>query len=212
MRENPKTSLKLRYKKVLELGLIISLVLHIFLMQGFKKLERRSVQRTVSLEALQVEEIPQTEQDKSAPAPARPSVPIASEDEDLPEDETIEETFFDEFAEATPPPEPPVDDSAPVFVPHDESPTPVGGMAAIQSILEYPEIALRAGVEGTVLIYAQVDVDGIVKATRVVKSLGNNGTSEAAVKAIRSVKWIPAKQRDKPVRVWVVVPVIFKLK
>lgn len=212
MRENPKTSLKLQYKKVLELGLIVSLVLHIFLMQGIKRLERKSVQRTVSLEALQVEEIPQTEQEKSAPAPARPSVPIASEDEDLPDDETIEETFFDEFADAPPPPEPPVDDAAPVFVPHDEPPTPVGGMAAIQSILEYPEIALRAGVEGTVLIYAQVDVDGTVKATRIVKSLGNNGTSEAAVKAIRAVKWIPAKQRDKPVRVWVVVPVIFKLK
>lgn len=212
MRENPKTSLKLRYKKVLELGLIVSLILHIFLMQGFKKLERKTAQRSVSLEALQVEEIPQTQQEKSAPAPTRPSVPIASEDEDLPEDETIEETFFDEFAEAPPPPAPPVDDSSPVFVPHDEEPHPIGGMGAIQSNLVYPEIALRAGVEGTVLVYAQVDVDGFVKGTRIVKDIGKNGTSEAAVKAIKSVKWIPAKQRDKPVRVWVVVPVIFKLK
>ena len=119
MRENPETSLKLRYKKVLEFGLIVSLLIHIFLMQGYKKVQEKTVQRMVTLEALQVEEIPQTQQEKSAPAPARPSVPIASEDEDLPEDETIEETFFDEFADAPPPPAPPVDDSVPVFVPHD---------------------------------------------------------------------------------------------
>jgi len=212
MKEKPETSLKLQYRRILETGLVISLILHIFIMLGFKKAEARAGRKLSTLAALQVEEIPQTQQEKSAPAPSRPSVPIASENEDLLEDETIEETLFDEFADAPPPPEPPVDDTVPTFVAHDEEPIPIGGMGAIQSKLVYPEIALRAGVEGTVLVHAQVDVDGLVKRTLIAKSLGPNGCDQAAENAIKSVKWIPAKQRDKAVRVWVMVPVIFKLK
>ena len=203
MRESPTKELKLRYKKILELGLIVSLILHIFLMQASKKVKERTIQRTVKLEALQLEEIPQTQQERSAPAPSRPTVPIASEDETLPEDETIDFTDLDLDAEPPPPPPPPdaIDDSVPVFVPHDEPPEPVGGYAAIQSKLVYPE-----------MIWAQIGVDGSVKRTRVMKSLGPNGCDEAAINAIRTVKWKPAMQRDKPVRVWVAVPVDFRLK
>ncbi|RMF56682.1 MAG: energy transducer TonB, partial [Calditrichaeota bacterium] len=32
------------------------------------------------------------------------------------------------------------------------------------------------------------------------------------IQAIKSVRWKPAKQRDRPVKVWVGIPVIFKLK
>ena len=57
-----------------------------------------------------------------------------------------------------------------------------------------------------------VDERGNVVKTDVIKSLGNNGCDEAAVKAIKSVKWKPAMQRDKPVKVWVSIPVRFVLK
>ena len=214
MRESPTKELKLRYRRVLELGLIISLILHIFLLQASKKVKEKAIKRTVKLEAVQVEEIPQTQQSRSAPAPSRPSVPIASEDEDLPEDETIDFTDLDLESEPPPPPPPPdqIDDSVPVFVPHDEPPQPIGGYQAIQRKLVYPEIARKAGVEGRVMIWAQIGEDGSVVRTRVMKSLGPNGCDEAAMKAIRDVKWKPAMQRDKPVRVWVAVPVDFRLK
>jgi protein TonB len=188
--------------------------LHIFLLQASKKVKEKAIKRTVKLEAVQVEEIPQTQQSRSAPAPSRPSVPIASEDEDLPEDETIDFTDLDLESEPPPPPPPPdqIDDSVPVFVPHDEPPQPIGGYQAIQRKLVYPEIARKAGVEGRVMIWAQIGEDGSVVRTRVMKSLGPNGCDEAAMKAIRDVKWKPAMQRDKPVRVWVAVPVDFRLK
>ena len=48
--------------------------------------------------------------------------------------------------------------------------------------------------------------------TRILVPLGNSGCNEAAVAAIKAVKWKPAKQRDKPVAVWVSIPVKFKLK
>ncbi|MFQ5751058.1 MAG: energy transducer TonB [bacterium] len=44
------------------------------------------------------------------------------------------------------------------------------------------------------------------------KSLGKNGCDEAAINALKSVKWQPAVKDGKPVEVWVAVPVVFKLK
>jgi protein TonB len=210
MRETPSSELKLQYKRILELALIFSLAFHILFMQSFKKFKVKIVQRTSKLKALEVEEIPQTQQEKQAAAPTRPSVPIASEDEDLPEDETIDITDLN--LEDEPPPPPPPDDGAIVFVPYDEPPMPIGGFQAIQKRLVYPEIARKAGVEGRVLVWAQVDVDGSVVRTKIVKSLGPNGCDEAAVNAIKSVDWKPAKQRDRPVKVWIAVPVDFRLR
>jgi protein TonB len=193
------------------MGLVITLGFSILFFQVFKRIHVKSLQRSVSLNTLEVEEIPETQQERKAPPPARPTVPIASEDEDLPEDETIDETIIN-FDDQPPPPPPPPDDDAIVFVPYDEPPQPIGGFAAIQRKLVYPEIARKAGVEGRVLVYAQIDEDGTVQRTKVVKSLGPNGCDEAAVNAIRSVRWLPAKQRDRAVKVWIAVPVDFKLQ
>lgn len=208
----PMKQLKFQYKRVLELGLVISLALHVFLLQAFKKstMKISDVQQTI--QTITIDDIPQTEQRKQAPAPSRPTVPIASEDEEIPEDMTIDFTDLDLDADVPPPPPPPDDDNIFVFIPHDQPPEPVGGFEAIQKRLVYPEIARKAGVEGRVLVYALIDTDGRVKRTQVVKSLGPNGCDEAAVGAIRSVDWIPAKQRDRPVKVWVAVPVDFRLR
>ena len=212
MRESPTKSLKLDYKRLIELGLIISLSVCIVSMQLFKKLKVKSIFSSMNISELQVDDIPETKQEKKAPPPARPTVPIASEDEDLPDDETIDDTIFDLDAEPPPPPPPPSDDDAIIFVPYDEPPTPIGGFPAIQRKLVYPEIARKAGVEGRVLVYAHIDVDGIVLRTKVMKSLGPNGCDEAAVAAINAVKWKPAKHRDRPVKVWIAVPVDFRLR
>ena len=212
-RKGQSSDLKLTYKKVFEYGLVLSLVVIIFLLQGYKKFEAKSTMKEVKLQELLVEDIPQTQQEKQAPAPSRPTVPIASEDEDLPEDETIDIMDLDLDEDAPPPPPPPDEDSdVIVFVPYDEPPVPIGGFPAIQKKLVYPEIARKAGVEGRVTIYAQVDESGNVVRTRVVQSLGPNGCDEAAIKAIMSVKWKPAKQRDRSVKVWIAVPVDFRLK
>ncbi|MBD3386830.1 TonB family protein [candidate division KSB1 bacterium] len=213
-RKNPKVDLRLRYKKTIELALIIALALLIIIFQGFKRFDRnvRKVEK-IDLE-INVEKIEQTEQQKRAPAPSRPSIPIESEDEDIPEDATIETTDID-LTELPPPPPPPqdeLDESAQIFVAYDEPPAPIGGFGAIQRNLVYPEIARKAGVEGRVVVHCLIDRQGRVVQTKILKSLGNNGCDEAAVAAIKSVKWKPAKQRDKPVKVWVAIPVVFQLK
>lgn len=117
--------------------------------------------------------------------------------------------------ETTPPPPPPpppkVEDEEIKFVPFDVPPKPIGGFEAIQEKLTYPEIARKAGIEGTVIINVKISEKGDVVAAKVVKSLGNNGCAESAIEAIKAVKWEPAIQRDKPVEVWVAVPVKFAL-
>ena len=89
-------------------------------------------------------------------------------------------------------------------------PQPIGGIAAIQSKIVYPEIAKRAGVEGRVYVLAFVDRDGNVTKAKILKGIGA-GCDEAALKAVEETKFKPGKQRGKPVNVQVSVPVFFKL-
>ncbi len=73
----------------------------------------------------------------------------------------------------------------------------------------YPDLAREAGVDGTVMVQALVGKDGKVKDTRIVKSIAMlDGAAVAAVK-----QWVfkPALSNNKPVAVWVAVPVKFSL-
>lgn len=209
----PEANLKLKYKRVFEIAIALALFICIIFFQSFSRFEKKQVEKKIEIAKIEVAEIPKTEQEKIAPPPSRPAVPIESDNEDIPEDETIDDTEIDFEKIPPPPPPPPTDEeSATIFVPYDEPPQPIGGFAAIQSKLQYPEIARKAGVEGRVMVHVQIDENGNVSNTKILVSLGNNGCDEAAVQAIRSVKWKPAMQRDRPVKVWVAIPVVFKLK
>jgi len=98
------------------------------------------------------------------------------------------------------------------FVPFDVAPQPIGGFKAIQEKVYYPELAQKAGIEGTVIIYAKIDEKGEVIDTKIAKPLGNSSCNEAAIQAVKSVRWKPALQKDKPVTAWVSVPVKFSLE
>jgi protein TonB len=74
---------------------------------------------------------------------------------------------------------------------------------------EYPDLARSANVDGTVLVQALVGKDGHVKDAKVVKSIAM--LDDAAVKAVRQWVFKPALSNNKPVAVWVAVPVRFTL-
>ncbi|MDQ7051929.1 MAG: energy transducer TonB [candidate division KSB1 bacterium] len=207
--------LKENYPKARELGLVASLCINILFLQVFRtELRTEFSVEPIELQ-IEVEEIPPTEQVHRPPPPARPAVPIPTESEDVPEDETIEPTEFD-LSEIPPPPGPPPEEwseEVPMFVPYDEPPQIIGGMAALRKALVYPEIAKKAGVEGMVVIAVLVDEKGRPLKTKVMKAHGGNvGFEQAAIDALMKMKWKPAMQRDKPVKVWVSIPVHFKLK
>jgi len=97
------------------------------------------------------------------------------------------------------------------FVAVEEMPEPIGGIQGIQAKIVYSEIAKRAGVEGKVYVLAFVDEKGNVTKTVVQKGLGA-GLDEAAENAIKQTKFKPGKQRGVPVKVQVMIPIVFKLQ
>jgi protein TonB len=70
-------------------------------------------------------------------------------------------------------------------------------------------MAREAGVEGTVTLWALVDLDGSVKAVQVIRSVPL--LDGAATAAVQRWRFTPALANGHPVRVWVAVPVRFSL-
>ncbi len=76
----------------------------------------------------------------------------------------------------------------------------------------YPEEALRAGVEGLVVLVAIVDERGRVGGEiKVVRGLGH-GCDEAAVAAVRQWRFRPATRNGKPIKVRRIFPILFRLQ
>ena len=214
-RKLPQFDLKLRYQKAFELGMVGALLIVILFFQFLRGAGDYSLEVAVPDIKIEVEDVPPTEQIKRPPPPARPAVPIPTESEDIPEDETIEATDLD-LTELPPPPPPEnasLDEGSFVFVPYDEPPQMIGGLAALKKYLEYPEIARKAGIEAQVVVGVLVDEKGNTLKTQVLKGTGSKlGFEDAASKALMQMKWKPAYQRDKPVKVWISIPVRFKLQ
>lgn len=74
---------------------------------------------------------------------------------------------------------------------------------------QYPDIAKEAGVEGTVLVRVLVGEDGFVKDQIIIQSVPM--LDDAAAAAAQTAVFKPALQKDKPVAVWMVIPIEFKL-
>lgn len=163
---------------------------------------------------VEVEEIPMTKQEQRTPPPARPQVAIPSDNLDIPEEETIEATDL-VFSEIPPPPTPIEDDrdtSSDVFVAFDTPPQPIGGWKKLYQHLDYPINARKAGIEGRVLINVLVDEKGKIVDMKILKGTNTAaGLEESAMDAIHKLAFRPALQRDKPVKVWITVPVTFSL-
>lgn len=97
------------------------------------------------------------------------------------------------------------------FVAVDEMPSPIGGIKAIMNNIVYPEKAKIAGIEGRVYVKAYIDSTGTVAKTEIIRGIGA-GCDEAALKAVKKIKFTPGRQRGKAVNVQVTVPILFKLQ
>lgn len=84
--------------------------------------------------------------------------------------------------------------------------------AKLQSLVEYPDLARRAGVEGRVTVRVLVDKDGSIK-RMFVEASDNELLNEAAITAIKKYgRFTPAIQNDQPIMVWISIPIQFKLR
>ena len=199
-------TIKYKYPITIRLATLSSVLLLIFTFLIYPRYLGMLELEDVELQEILIENIPQTQQIERPPPPARPSVPVESEDEDIADDLTIEETDLDNF-EAWDAPSPPPEGPRVKFIPYDDPPQPLSNIRPI-----YPEIAQEAGIEGTVVVQVFIDKKGRVQDTLILKGIPNTGLDEAAIKAIRKTRFRPAKQRERPVGVWISIPVNFRLK
>ena len=199
-------TIKYKYPIIIRLATLSSVLLLISTFLIYPRYLGMLELEDVELQEILIENIPQTQQIERPPPPARPSVPVESEDEDIADDLTIEETDLDNF-EAWDAPPPPPEGPRVKFIPYDDPPQPLSDIRPV-----YPEIAQEAGIEGTVVVQVFIDKKGRVQDTVILKGIPNTGLDEAAISAIRKTRFRPAKQRERPVGVWISIPVNFRLK
>ena len=77
---------------------------------------------------------------------------------------------------------------------------------------EYPRLARRLGEQGTVLLNVYVDANGWPEKIELQVSSGSPHLDRAARETVRQWKFVPARQGERPVGAWIVVPIRFVLE
>ncbi|MFM8914185.1 MAG: TonB family protein [Flammeovirgaceae bacterium] len=113
------------------------------------------------------------------------------------------------------PAEPEPEDTDKIFVVVEQVAAPQGGLEnfykSLAKNLKYPSAARHTGVEGRVFVQFIVNKDGSLSDFTIAKGIGA-GCDEEAIRIIQEgPKWAAAKQRGKPVRQRMVLPVFFML-
>ena len=76
----------------------------------------------------------------------------------------------------------------------------------------YPTVAIRRGYEGNVVLNVHVLPNGRPEEVTISKSSGHKVLDDAALKAVKKWKFVPAQRGFKAVSSWVKVPIEFRLE
>ncbi|UII19194.1 energy transducer TonB [Fulvivirga ligni] len=133
-------------------------------------------------------------------------------DIDITTEEAIEQIDYDNL-NLTEPEEEEVEE---VFTIVETRPGPKMGMTEFMKFLyeniRYPQGALDAKVQGKVFVQFIVNSNGTLTDFEVIKGIGQ-GCDEEAVRVLKKAEpWNPGKQRGKPVKVRMVLPINFVYK
>ena len=232
----PNTDLRKMYRIHQQIGLIAALAVLIGAFTVPLPTGEEVVIMDDTTQIIEIETIEQTQQTLPPPPPpaALPPPQEVPDDVELVED-VIEEIDLDLTANIMPPPAPPAPpppppppppatpDAPPPPPPPDPEPTEpeifevvenppelIGGLAALQERVVYPEMAIMAGIEGRVTVQFVVDERGRVIDPVILRS-PSDILSQAAIDAVLASQFKPGLQRGRPVRVRYAVPVKFEL-
>ena len=223
-RKNPKYDLRQYRGLFFNIGLVISLLIVIvaFEWRSYDDQELMNIGRT-GIEFDEALDVPLTEQPPPPPPKAIKNVQIISvedmeqiEDDididldiEMTEDLTIEQVIETDFGEVE------EEDTEEIFVIVEEAPVPRGGMAAfyqhVNDNIKYPRQAQAMNIEGKVFIQFVVGKNGGLTDVEVIRGIGG-GCDEEAIRVVKlSPVWKAGKQRGRPVRVKMVLPITFKI-
>lgn len=220
-KKTPKADLTKKTGMFLNLGLMISVGLVLFAFE-YRSYDDGLLKDLGSIDDdfEELLDIPITEQPPPPPPPVE-----QPEIKEIPDEVEIEEKIdvnFDvdvqeetvvkevEISEA------PVEEKADeIFDVVENMPTPPGGMEGwnkyLSNNLKYPTQARRMGIEGTVYVVFVVNTDGSIQDVDILRGIGG-GCNEEAMRVVRNAPpWEPGRQRGRPVRVKMRLPIRFKL-
>ncbi len=146
---------------------------------------------------------------------ARPPTPVIAET-DFDADLTIPLTTFEAnpVEELPPPPSRQEEDNlaaAPTFTPMTVRPQLRNAREISRALVEfYPPLLRDAGIGGTVHVWFYIDNTGKVVRTLVNESSGYDAFDMAALRVASLMDFAPAYNYDRPVPVWVSIPVTFE--
>jgi TonB family C-terminal domain len=90
------------------------------------------------------------------------------------------------------------------FVYYEEPPIVISQVEPVR-----PEVPRTANIRYEVLLKVLVGKDGLVRDVKVIR--GVDGLNEAAVDAVKKWTFKPARSNNKPVSVWIEIPIRFQL-
>lgn len=182
--------------------------------------EQKTKELTSDLEIEEDEMVADVTQQKKRkpPPPAPPEIEIVEDDVEVDEDQPdIKEVDMDQSSAMNLPEgtEEAEQEEDKIFTVVENSPTFPGGegkmMRYISNNIQYPQMEKENGIEGQVVVNFVVNEDGSITDIKILKG-ETKGLNEEAKRVVRSMpKWEPGKQRGKPVRVRVNLPIRFTL-
>lgn len=221
LKKNPKLDLRRYSTLFFNIGLAVSLglILLVFEWETADKISRVNFD-TSNQQFEEIIDIPLTNQ--ATPPPPKiqqPRIIEVPDEEEIVESIEIDldiditdEVVVEELVIESEPEEEQVDE---VFSIVEQMPSFPGGNTKfyefIAKNLKYPRRALKANVEGKVVVRFVVAEDGDVSDVEVLKGIGYDCDEEAIRVLNNSPNWIPGKQRGRNVKVRVMVPLTFDI-
>ena len=193
-------------------GIVVAVALHVAAIAFLLQYEpaRRALTNAVPIMVELVTPVVEKPQEPPRPLPVRPKVePRPRPIEPAPVLTAPVEAPAPYVAPPPPPAPEPVASPAPVALPI----VPPNYNAAYlrNPPPQYPYSARSAGRTGKVMVRVLVNPAGLPEKVELRTSSGTDSLDEAALDAVRNWRFVPAKQGDKPVAAWVVVPISFSL-
>jgi len=218
-KKNPKIDVYRKSGLFFNVGLVVSLALTITAFE-WKSYDTTQIvlQGQLNDDFEDLLDIPLTQQPPPPPPKIQQPeiVEIADEEEieeievdldiEITEEEVIDQIVFEEVEEES---------ADEIFTVVEEMAEFQGGNAAfakfLQKNVKYPTQARRMGIEGKVYVSFVVGKDGELTDIQILKGLGAGCDEEALRVMKKSPSWKVAKQRGRPVRLRMVIPLNFTL-
>ncbi|MEQ8418159.1 MAG: TonB family protein [Imperialibacter sp.] len=216
-KKNPRADVQRRYGLHLSIGFMVALALVVTAFEWRTAYEPPITVAEIAAQVIEVVDVPLTKvPDPPKPKVVMPEIKEVDNEIDVPEVELIIDPVEVEEIDLSELMPEPIDEVAPEFVDYAEvMPDPVGGMADFMAFLgkniRYPKSGIRNDIQGKVYVQFIVDEQGNLTDLKVIKGINEDFDSESLRVLSKAPAWKPGRQGGRPVKVRMVLPIIYKL-